>query len=1191
VSSTSVSCFGGSNGTASSSATGGTFPYNYSWLPGTISGQNISNLPDGTYTITATDIKGCIANNTISVSEPTQIMLTTGSVNSNCSLANGQASVSASGGISGYTYTWTPIGGNNATATGLLAGSYSVQVTDANSCVASASQSIANNPGPVLSVSSSTNVNCFGGNDGSAFASVAGGSGPFTYTWTPFGGSNQTATGLSVGSYTVNITSANGCNASAATSPDITQPSLIFANISTSNVSCFAGANGSATITIGGGTPSYTCTWLPGATTGTTVSGLTANNNYSVVVNDANNCSRTFTFAITQPTAGLSANATSTAVSCFAGSNGIASVTANGGTSPYTYNWLPISVSSQTVSSLATGIYSVNVTDFKNCVTTTTVLVSQPTQSLSATGTGVATSCSGGSDGTATVTPVGGTPGYTYQWSPTGGANQSASSLLPGTYIITISDLNGCQTNVSLNISSPTAISGSLIPVDAACSLPTGSISSQVSGGVGPYTYSWSPTPGNLSTLNNILPGTYTLLVSDFYGCTKTLTTSVGNLPGQTVALASSTNVSCFGGNNGQAAITINQGTAPYAINWLPYGGSATTASLLVAGIYTANVIDARGCTNSITATISEPTQVLVAINSVTNVSCFGGNNGAINITANGGTPGYTYTWSAGGNNAILNNVSAGSYTVNVSDANNCSASISASISQPTAALTSTITSALNPLCFNSTGSSSVAVQGGTAPYSYSWNTTPIQTDNTATGLTGGSYTVIVKDANNCSSTNTVTLIQPTQISTNAGINDTICLGQSGVLISSAAGGAGNYNYTWQPANVTNTGTLTIAPLANTNYTVVAFDQNGCAGLPDTVRAIVYSLNPSDVQTFGVSPICPGQSSIIYAIASGNTGPITYTWNNSLGSGPGSFIVSPTQPTTYVVTVSNSCGASVTSSIAIAFNPPPTVSVTADGSVACIPTPINFNDFSITGNTNDPITSWNWDFGDGNTSTSQNPTHTYTSPGTYSISVTVTTDGGCVNNNASSPVIVNAYPYPDASFSVNSTVFNLPYDVLVCTNQSIGATNYDWSFGDGNSSTLTNPSYVYTSVGIYNVQLIATSQYGCKDTANIEITTDAEIVFPNAFTPNSSGANGGSYDFKNYDNDVFFPFHSGVIEYKLQIFNRWGELIFESEDVNIGWDGYYRDKICQVGVYVWKAYAKLNNGKIFNKTGDVTLLK
>jgi gliding motility-associated-like protein len=201
----------------------------------------------------------------------------------------------------------------------------------------------------------------------------------------------------------------------------------------------------------------------------------------------------------------------------------------------------------------------------------------------------------------------------------------------------------------------------------------------------------------------------------------------------------------------------------------------------------------------------------------------------------------------------------------------------------------------------------------------------------------------------------------------------------------------------------------------------------------------------------------------------------------------------------------------------------------------------------------------------------------------------VTTFGGCTNSNASTPFVVSIHPYPNAAFSVNSTQLDLPYDVLICDNQSTGAVTYQWSFGDGGTSTASEPTYQYTAVGTYPVQLIATSAYGCSDTATINVITSADVVFPNVFTP--GGPNGGGYNVTSLDNDVFFPYTSGVTDFKFQIYNRWGELIFESMDINTGWDGYYKGQLCQQDVYVWKAFIKLNNGKVFNKSGDVTLLR
>jgi gliding motility-associated-like protein len=209
------------------------------------------------------------------------------------------------------------------------------------------------------------------------------------------------------------------------------------------------------------------------------------------------------------------------------------------------------------------------------------------------------------------------------------------------------------------------------------------------------------------------------------------------------------------------------------------------------------------------------------------------------------------------------------------------------------------------------------------------------------------------------------------------------------------------------------------------------------------------------------------------------------------------------------------------------------------------------------------------------------------------VTLSVGTNGGCASSNTSAPYIINAYPYPRAQFTVNTHTLNLPYDSLVCTNQSTGTPplTYNWSFGDGGTSSVKDPHYLYGSVGNYVIHLTTTNVFGCKDDTTAEVVTVSSVVFPNAFTPNTDGPTGGGYTYGDLTNDVFFPYTSGVTEFKLQIFNRWGELIFESLDVKQGWDGYYHGKLCQQDVYVWKAFIKFNNGKTFNRTGDVTLLR
>lgn len=1189
VSFDSVSCFGGSDGVVSAAASGGTAPYNYYWMPGNYNGQNVSNLPAGTYTVTVEDAKLCTITNTITVFEPTIISLSTGSPDSYCSLPNGQANVTASGGIPGYVYQWTPSGGTNATATGLLAGNYTVEVTDANACVSSASVTVLDQPGPIASVSSTTNVTCFGGSDGSATATFSGGTAPFTYLWSATGGTDLAATGLIAGTYTITITDANGCQ-SKAQSPDITQPTTIATVINKTMVSCFGLNDGAASVSASGSNPGYTYLWFPGGETTISINNLSATT-YTVQVTDINNCVQSFPFTITEPALLTTVLSPIKNVSCFQGNDGEATAAVSGGTPVYSYQWSPIGGNGPVGSGFSANTYTVTVTDFNGCVSSASVSITQPAIPLSASGVGGSTSCFGGSDGTATINPVGGTPNYSYQWNPSGVTTQSATGLSAQNYFVLVTDNKGCQTNTSVVVTEPTAISGTLLPVSPSCGLSNGSISSQVSGGTSPYTYLWSSGSVTSSGITGIGPGTYTLQITDANNCTLSLTQNLVDIPGATVVVSNINPVSCFGGNDGSATINISLGSPPYSMNWLPYGGNNLTATSLVSGTYTVSVTDSLGCISSVLASVPQPSDISISISALTNVLCNGESTASITVSASGGTPNYSYSWPViGASTSSVNNIAAGTYTVNVTDQNSCMRSISINITEP-AVLLSSIGNAVDPICFGLKGSVSVVVTGGTIPYAYSWSTNPILTGSNE-NLFAGTYSVTVTDDHGCTTSNSVTLTEPTQVITTAGLDDTVCLGQSATLSATASGGAGNYYYAWQPTSVINSGTITLTPTGDTTYIVVGYDKIGCPGTPDTTTAYTYHLFAGDVNAIAISPICPGRNSVVSAQSVATTGPLTYQWNNNLGTGPGQFIVTPLQPTTYVVTANSSvCGTSIVDSVSVTFNPQPTIDLSSDTSALCVPGPIQFFDNSITGNISDPINSWNWNFGDGTFSTQQNPIHIFNQEGTYFVTLTVGTAGGCTAVNSTSPLTIDAHQYPTAAFTVNSPELNLPIEKLAPTNQSVGASTYVWNFGDGGTSTVFNPEYYYSSVGIFQIQLIATSQYDCSDTAYSQVSTTSDFVFPNAFTPNEDGPTGGGYDKRGTTNDVFFPYVSGVIKFKIEIFNRWGELIFESNDINIGWDGYYMGQLCQQDVYIWKAFLKLNNGKEYNKSGDVTLLR
>lgn len=1191
LASSQVSCFGGVDGTAGALAAGGTSPYSYVWMPGNVTGPSIGQLSAGTYTLTLTDANGCSLIDSITISEPSAIALTSSSTNSTCSLANGIATVNAAGGTPAYTYHWLPAGGVASTASNLLADSYTVSVIDSSGCLAMDTILVADDTSPVVSVSAVTNITCNGLTNGTATATISGGVGPYNYSWSPSGVTTAVATGLAKGTHTVSVTDGNGCQSIPAISAAITEPISIDIVFDDTAVSCNGGNNGSVSASVSGGTAGYTYLWSPGGSTNMYINGLTAGT-YTLQVTDANICTEIKSVVISEPLALQAVVSSNTPVKCFGDSTGSANVSVSGGTPVYYFAWSPSGGIDSTGSGFLAGTYTINVTDDNGCNASTTVTINQPLQALSATASPTAISCNGAADGIIVVASSGGTLGYSYTWNPPVSTTDTALNLISGTYNITVSDANNCQTSAQADIIEPPVLSGTLLSVFPSCNLANGSIEAQIAGGVGPYTYFWTQTSDTINKITGLNAGLYNLQVTDSSNCTLALSTTLGITPSPVVTIAAHTDVSCKNGNDGTATASISLGTSPYIVNWTPLGGDSTFASALDTGMYKITVTDNIGCVVADSVVISEPLAISIAIDTVIDALCNGGATGSIAVSVTGGTgSNYTYDWQPiGQTNSTAINLATGTYTINVTDQNGCTQSSSAFVCEPLPQVI-TVDTVIPPYCFGGYGSATVSTSGGTAPYYYTWSSSN-DTLSTALMLLAGPITVIARDANGCTASNLFTLTEPAQVITVSGGNDTLCLGQSAVLTATAIGGAGNYSYAWQPSAAINSGSLSVTPLVTTTYTVVAFDQSGCQGTPALIDAVVLTLDSSNIKAYATTPICFGQTASVYVETYGSTtGTLTYQWTQNLGTNAGLYSVSPPQTTPYLVTVSNSCGLSVSDSVTVYIIPPPVVTISIDTNIFCAPGPVLFTDSSLINDPNDPIIQWTWDFGDGTTSSLQNPTHIYNLSGNYPVTLSVTTANGCVNNNTASPFSITGVSAPTAAFSVNATQLQLPNDALIINNQSLGANAYNWSFGDGNTSTQVNPQYYYTSIGVFQVQLIAMAQNGCMDTAYAEITTDAQVNFPNAFTPSPDGPNGGGYSVTNYDNDVFFPYTSGVVEYKLEIFNRWGELIFRTVDINIGWDGYYRGVICQEDVYVWKAYVKLNNGKEVNQTGNVTLLR
>jgi gliding motility-associated-like protein len=296
-SSSNVSCNGGNDGSATVTGSGGTGTLTYNWTPGNLSGASQSALTAGTYAVQVSDQGGCTNSTTVTITEPAAISVSQGTiVPATCGVSDGSASVNVSGGAGGFTYLWSPVGGSTATASNIPAGNYTVDVEDQNGCTATLSFVVTNVGGPTVSIATSADVTCFGGNDGTATASATGGAAPYTYSWSPAGGSNQVATGLSAGTYTVTVTDNTSCIGS--TTVTIGEPSAITIVETIIPANC-GSSDGSISVVAAGGAAGYTYSWTPGGSTASSITGLTPGN-YSLTVTDQDGCSTTENYVVTQ---------------------------------------------------------------------------------------------------------------------------------------------------------------------------------------------------------------------------------------------------------------------------------------------------------------------------------------------------------------------------------------------------------------------------------------------------------------------------------------------------------------------------------------------------------------------------------------------------------------------------------------------------------------------------------------------------------------------------------------------------------------------------------------------------------------------------------------------------------------------------------------------------------------------------
>jgi len=671
---------------------------------------------------------------------------------------------------------------------------------------------------------------------------------PYTYLWIDLsipdtipGETDSSITGLCAGDYVVVVTDDSGSVDSATVT--ITEPPIFTSSITgQTNVSCANGAcDGTATVTPLGGTPPYTYLWLDDALvplnpaqTDSTATNLCALQ-YFVQIDDTNGCLSVSSVIITEPAVlsiGVDSMTPSQCVVC----DGTASVSATGGTPPYSYLWNDTYAQTNPLAdSLCISTYTVTATDSNGCVTTLNVVVTGPGGFFSFIDTTNNTTCAGSCDGQAAVLGSGGNPPYTYAWinlsipdTITGATDSILAGLCAGNYYAAVTDNDTCtSTTAAFTIFDPPPFLANITDSNGVTCYgdSDGTATVTITNGIPPYDYVWSSGDSSMGTTDTsnidsgLFAGAYFVTVTDSNGCIAIDSINIPTPLLLTATITDSIDVSCGGMCTGSATVTPSGGTLPYSYLW-SNSDTDSIADSLCAGNYLVTVTDINGCAAVTAVTITEPAAMISFIG-IGNISCFGGCDGSFSVTVTGGVPPYIYLWSNGDSASFTDSLCDGNYSVMVTDSNNCITQDSLLITEPVL-LTVSITDSsavCEPLC---NGNALATPSGGTLPYSYLWDAGTTPNDSATGGLCSGMHQLTVTDANSCMAIDSVIVFGDTLPPVaDAGLDAEICPGESVTLGASGIPPAGGY--TWSPLtglSCTNCQNPEATPSSTNTYTV-----------------------------------------------------------------------------------------------------------------------------------------------------------------------------------------------------------------------------------------------------------------------------------------------------------------------------------------------------------------------------------
>lgn len=1241
TSSTPVSCFGGTNGTASITVNPGGGNPNFQWNttpPQT--GSTAINLAAGNYTVIVTQANSCPLTTVVFVTQPPALNGSVSPTAATCNQNNGKASVLGAGGTPPYTYAWSSGAGNVGMVTGLAPGNYTVTVTDAKMCTQALNFTINSSAGVSANGSTVQNVSCFNGTNGSITLNPPTGTGPFTYAWPGNISSNLSASALSAGNYTVTISDAIGCT--VTTTATVAQPTQLMMTASPQSTTCNQN-NGALSIIPSGGTPGYQFAWSPNVSTTASASGLTSGT-YTVTLTDNLGCTQAAAFIIPN-IGGVTANGSTTQdPACAGASTGSATINVPGGTGPFVYSWPGNISNSNTANQLSAGTYTVTITGTAQCTATVTLTLADPAP-LQITGYGQAATC-GQTNGFIVLAPNGGTPNYTYTWQPNvsngntatalavgsytvtvtdskgctqtasyaivnqggltspgfsmqavtcnGGNNGSASINTPvgsgpfgyawpggisssntasglsaGTYVVTISDAFQCTAITSVVVTQPSAFQIQSNSSSATCGNANGSITLSVSGSTPGYIYQWLPNVSTGPSATALAAGVYSITITDAKGCTSVKTAQVGNVPGVSLNGSTITDVSCNGASNGSIVLNAPSGTAPFSYNWTNNVSNGISAANLSAGTYLVTVSDGNQCTATLSFVVQQPPPLLDQPQ-VQNATC-NQNNGSIVPIISGGIQPYVFSWSNGSTGNTQNNLSPGSYKLTITDTKGCSKVFNYTI-QNNGGVLATGANTQDATCFGSnTGTASINTPAGTGPFVYAWPGN-ISNTNAASGLAAGTYIVTITDAGQCTVTVAFDIAQPAPIQAQSAVQNATCNKNNGILTITAAGGTPGYTYIWLP-NISNTNTAN--NLAAGAYTLTINDQNNCK---QTFTFQVDATPPPVLSVLKIDDIsCAGarDGGITLAVQGGNS-PYQFTWSPSVSDTASALGLSAG---TYYITVSD--GSECIDSISATILAPLPIETRAVGL-----------DVTCAGDKNGKIEIENTMGGVGpflyrihNGAFSTNTKFDNLSPGIY---ILETQDAnGCISldtlqikDGLSNSVDAG----PDTTITLGTQI-----ELFALVQQAATVQHYQWMPLQGSGIVCdTCPYTLATPPGAIVYTIKVTDVNGCvvQDSRRVNIRP-GRIFIPNVIDPSS-----------NLENDRFTLYAESGVEQilVLDIFDRWGNLVFENtnfepNNAQLGWDGRFRDKPVNPGVFTYLFKIRLTNKQESTLTGALTVVR